>query len=128
MDFIAGVAGERPVLGVCLGLQAIAEFYGGRLYNLKKVLHGVALPTRIRSKEDPLFKGVPDGFTAGRYHSWVADPDYFPENLMITASDEEGRIMAIRHRDLNIAAVQFHPESILTPEGPKILKNWVNSC
>ncbi|MFM2135739.1 MAG: hypothetical protein RL021_1139 [Bacteroidota bacterium] len=128
MDFIRSVEGERPVLGICLGLQALFVHFGGRLVNLSLVRHGIALPTVISDTGDPLYKGVEQGFLAGRYHSWVADKAYVPENLKVTATDQDGQIMAIRHRELEMVAVQFHPESVLTPEGPKILQNWLKSC
>jgi anthranilate synthase component 2 len=128
MKFIQEAAGHVPILGVCLGLQALVVHFGGKLINLDRVLHGVALPTRINSPQDALFKDISNPFLAGRYHSWVADPANLPEILTVTASDESGQVMAVRHRELNISAVQFHPESILTPEGPKILQNWVKSC
>jgi len=128
MQFISKVAGKRPLLGVCLGLQALVVHFGGRLVNLNRVLHGVSMPAMVSVPGEPLFQGVPGRFLAGRYHSWVADRSYFPEMLRVTATDDDGQVMAIRHQTMEIVAVQFHPESILTPEGPKILKNWVKSC
>jgi anthranilate synthase component 2 len=124
LELIRQYVGKKPVLGVCLGLQAIAEVYGSRLLNLQKVYHGTASRLRVISPE-PLFKGLPDSFLVGRYHSWVMDPENIPDCLEVTATDEEGNIMAIRHRKENIHAVQFHPESILTEHGHDIINNWL---
>ncbi|MFM8433303.1 MAG: anthranilate synthase component II [Bacteroidota bacterium] len=127
MHFIETVAGKIPVLGVCLGHQAIISYFGGRLLNLENVLHGKSCPTEIVDKTEVLFKGLPERIMTGHYHSWVADPSFFPEKLTITAKSPEGHIMAFRHKELEMAGVQFHPESILTPQGASILTNWINS-
>lgn len=116
----------KSIFGVCLGLQAITEVYGGRIYNLDHVYHGVASEMTVVDTMDPLFKGISRQFVAGRYHSWVADEKNMPECLKVTAVDEQGEVMAIRHRDYDVSAVQFHPESVLTPLGKQILANWLN--
>jgi anthranilate synthase component II len=132
LPLIKYYAASKAILGVCLGHQAIAEVFGGRLMNLTKVYHGVAsamtiipqIPRNTYVNAD-LFKGVSDGFMAGRYHSWVIDPDGFPDSLEITATDANGQIMAIRHKTYDILGVQFHPESVLTPSGEQIMRNWL---
>lgn len=116
---------SKPILGVCLGHQAIAQHFGGKLHNLSDVYHGVSTPINLVSK-DYIFEGLPSKFEVGRYHSWVVDKDGFPEDkLEITAIDDNGMIMAIRHKDYDVHGVQFHPESILTPEGLNIIQNWL---
>ena len=118
-------APSKKILGICLGQQAIAEVFGGELINLDKVYHGVATQINIM-KEDVLFKGLPASFKAGRYHSWVvATP--LPEKLEATSFDETGQLMSLRHKEFDVRAVQYHPESVLTPNGKKILNNWINS-
>jgi anthranilate synthase component II len=124
-ELIKNYSSYKSILGVCLGLQAITEAFGGKLYNLDDVLHGQQLKTFIIDDEEQLFKGIPKQFEAGRYHSWVADKNNFPEELKITATDDEGEIMALAHNKLDVKAVQFHPESIMTPFGNLILKNWI---
>lgn len=116
---------HKSILGVCLGLQAITEVFGGSLYNLKKVLHGVAVPVTVIQTEDYLFKKCPRVFDTGRYHSWVASTDFFPECLEVTAIDNDQQVMALRHKQFDVRGVQFHPESVLTPMGRQIIKNWV---
>lgn len=123
-DVIRTYAGRKPILGVCLGHQAIGEVFGGRLENLSDVFHGVATPCHITA-EDPLFSGLDNDITVGRYHSWVVSREDFPESLEITAVSDEGQIMALRHRELNVRGIQFHPESVLTPDGRKMLQNWL---
>jgi anthranilate synthase component 2 len=127
MDFIAEIEGRIPVLGVCLGLQALAVHYGGKLKNLESVLHGKSLPAQVVNEDEPLFSGVPSPFLTGRYHSWVLDPGTLPTEFHITASDASGEVMAIRHKFHDTSAVQFHPESVLTPYGAKILSNWIKT-
>ena len=120
-------APEKSILGVCLGHQAIGEAFGGVLRNLDSVFHGVATRARVVA-DDALFQGLPREFAVGRYHSWAVEKGSFPsEALEITALDEEGEIMALRHRAYNVRGVQFHPESILTEHGTQILKNWLES-
>lgn len=115
----------KSILGVCLGHQAIGEAFGGKLHNLAHVYHGVATTISV-TKEDALFKGMSTQFEAGRYHSWIVERESFPNSLEVIAEDENGTIMALRHKDYNVRGVQFHPESILTPEGKVILKNFFN--
>jgi anthranilate synthase component 2 len=118
-------APSKKILGICLGQQAIGEVFGASLINLDKVYHGIATPVKV-IKEDVLFKDLPDVFDIGRYHSWVvATP--LPEALIATSVDEEGQLMSLRHKTYDVCAVQYHPESILTPHGKKILDNWINS-
>lgn len=115
----------HPILGVCLGLQAIVEECGGTLINLPSVRHGVAVPCTPERPTDPLFKHLAAPFEAGLYHSWAADPSCMPPQLRITAQSSEGIIMALRHRSLPVCAVQFHPESVMTPAGDRIIRNWL---
>ena len=125
LDVIRTYAGRKPMLGVCLGHQAIGEVFGARLENLTDVYHGVALEGTQFGK-DYIFQGLPDRITMGRYHSWVVSRENFPACLEITAISDEGRIMALRHREYDIHGIQFHPESVLTPDGDKIIRNWLN--
>lgn len=126
MDTIRTYAESKPILGICLGEQAIGEAFGARLTNLKEVFHGVQTPVKIlRANEDYLFNGLPDEILAGRYHSWVVDQTDLPDALAVTAVSPEGHIMALKHRQLNVHGIQFHPESVLTPEGKTIIRNWL---
>lgn len=118
-------AGKKPMLGVCLGHQAIGEVFGGRLINLSKVFHGVQTPVTLTGESDYLFDGLPEKFPAGRYHSWVVDRDSLPEKLVVTSLSDEGQIMSMRHLEYDIHGIQFHPESVLTPEGRTIISNFV---
>ena len=118
-------ASSKSILGVCLGHQAIGEVFGGKLKNLDTVFHGVSHEIEVVDSTEILFKGLEKKLMVGRYHSWVVDKVDFPNELMITAIDDIGNIMGLRHRDLNISGVQFHPESILTPVGEKIITNWL---
>jgi anthranilate synthase component II len=120
---------KKPLLGVCLGHQCIGEVFGARLINLSKVYHGKGILTylsneNLEEKDNILFRGVSSPFIGARYHSWAIDPDSVPDDLIVTAHDEEGHIMAIQHRHLPVFGVQFHPESILTDHGGAILENW----
>lgn len=124
-EVIATYASTKRIFGVCLGQQAIGEVFGGTLVNLEKVYHGVATTIQI-VEEDDLFRGIPKEIEVGRYHSWVVHPD-LPENLEATSFDENGQIMSLRHKEFDVCAVQFHPESVLTPHGKQILGNWLNS-
>ena len=124
LDVIRTYAGKKPILGVCLGHQAIGEVFGAKLENLSDVFHGVATPCHIIA-DDPIFSGIPRDITIGRYHSWVVSREDLPNCLEITAVSDEGQIMALRHRELNIRGIQFHPESVLTPNGKKMLQNWL---
>ena len=124
LDVIRRYAGKKPILGVCLGHQAIGEAFGGTLENLSEVFHGVATPCNIIA-EDPLFKGIAPNFEVGRYHSWVVSRENFPDCLEVTAVSDEGQVMALRHRTMEIHGIQFHPESVLTPEGRIIIQNFL---
>ena len=126
-EVIRTYAGIKPIFGVCLGLQAITEVFGGTIINLENVFHGVATTMRVTDKEAVLFKEVPESFLAARYHSWAATDANFPEEIQVTARDEDGLIQAIQHKIFPISAVQFHPESILTDVGEQLLRNFINS-
>jgi anthranilate synthase component 2 len=125
LDVIKTYAGKKPILGVCLGHQAIGEVFGGTLTNLSEVYHGVATPCNINIK-DYLFEGLADTIEIGRYHSWVVDKDNLPECLEVTSYSEEGFIMSMRHKEYDIRGIQYHPESVLTPDGKTIIKNWLS--
>lgn len=127
MPLLDRYASTKSILGVCLGHQAIGQHFGAKLRNLSKVYHGLQTPINITVNDDYLFDGLPQNINVGRYHSWVVDADGLPPELEITAADENGEIMALRHRKLDIRGVQFHPESILTPDGIKIIENWVKN-
>ena len=124
LDVIRTYAGRKPILGVCLGHQAIGEVFGGQLYNLPKVFHGVQTPAHIVAN-DYLFEGLNTDIQVGRYHSWVVTTDHLPQCLEITAVSDEGQIMSLRHKTFDVHGLQFHPESILTPEGRTIINNFV---
>ncbi len=121
---IAKYAPTKSILGVCLGQQAIGEVFGGTLSNLDKVYHGVATMVRKSVTDEQLFDGLANEFEVGRYHSWVVNAD-LPESLEATSFDENGQVMSLRHKTYDVKGVQFHPESVLTPNGKKILENWV---
>jgi anthranilate synthase component II len=125
LPLIRQYAASKPMLGVCLGHQAIGEAFGGLLVNLSTVYHGVAHDCIVQSAASPLFSGLPSRFPVGRYHSWVVEKETLPEELEITAVDENGYIMALQHKTLDVQGVQFHPESVLTPEGATIMRNWL---
>jgi anthranilate synthase component 2 len=125
IPLIRQYAGRIPMLGVCLGLQAMCMAFGGRLVNLSRVYHGVQGGIQVTDAGDPLFAGLPSRFDAGRYHSWACDPVAFPDELRVTAIDDKGGIMAARHARYSLHGVQFHPESILTPLGRTIVRNFV---
>ena len=120
-------AGKKSILGICLGLQAIVLYYGGRLKQLEDVVHGRKVTIRKTGNYSVIFNDLPGVFEAGLYHSWVADPEFLPESLSVTAVSEKGRIMGIRHKIHDIEAVQFHPESIMTPEGEKMIQRWLGN-
>jgi len=124
MDVIKTYAATKSILGICLGMQAIGEVFGGTLINLNKVYHGVATQT-TQTNDDSLFNDIPKKFFVGRYHSWAISSQNFPDVLEITSIDECDEIMSIRHKTFDVKGVQFHPESILTPHGKKILENWL---
>jgi anthranilate synthase component II len=123
-ELIKRYAPTKHIFGVCLGLQAITEAFGGSLYNLSKVYHGLATNIQVLDNQDILFKNVPRELLVGRYHSWAANKEDFPKDLTVTAVDTEGVVMALSHKHYNVHAVQFHPESIMTPYGKQILKNF----
>ena len=124
LDVIRTYAARLPILGVCLGYQAIGEVFGGRLTNLRQVYHGVATPCQIVVR-DAIYDGLPECIQVGRYHSWVVDREGLPACLEVTSVSDEGYIMSFRHREYNIRGIQYHPESVLTPDGKTILDNWL---
>lgn len=124
-EVIKTYASTKKILGVCLGMQAIGEVYGGQLNNLEHVFHGVASKLIVKDKSDLLFKGLPENFEIGRYHSWVVSNDNFPTELTITSIEENNQIMSIKHKEHNVYGVQFHPESILTENGKEIINNFL---
>ncbi|MDR2027619.1 MAG: aminodeoxychorismate/anthranilate synthase component II [Prevotellaceae bacterium] len=126
LDLIKTYAPTKSILGVCLGEQAIGEVFGGKLENLANVYHGISTDIQIID-DDPLFAGLERRFEVGRYHSWIVSRENFPDDLKITAIDSENNIMALAHRKYDVRGVQFHPESVLTPVGTQILKNWLNT-
>jgi anthranilate synthase component 2 len=125
LEVIKTYASIKKILGICLGHQAIGEVFGATLQNLNKVYHGVA-NTVTQTGNESLFNTLPSQFQVGRYHSWVINKDDFPEELEITSLSENGDIMSIRHKQFNLKGIQFHPESILTPQGKTILSNWLS--
>lgn len=125
LDVIREYAGKKPILGVCLGHQAIGESFGAHLTNLSSVFHGVATPCHI-TKSDYLFDSLPETIEIGRYHSWVVDTQALPDCLEITSVSDEGYIMSLRHKTFDIRGIQYHPESVLTPDGRQIISNWMN--
>jgi len=126
MEVIKKYGPSKCIFGVCLGLQAITEVYGGEIYNLDTVFHGVSTQIEILDKSDVIFKNIESPFEAGRYHSWAAEKTKIPDDLVITAVDEEGSIMALRHKTHQVYGVQFHPESIMTKVGKDLLKNFLD--
>ena len=124
LDVILTNSGKKPILGVCLGELAIGQVFGGRLVNLSKVFHGVQTDIQL-TEPDYIFRGLPARIPVGRYHSWVVDTENFPETLAITAVSPEGQIMALKHREYDVRGIQFHPESVLTPDGKQIMANWL---
>ena len=124
-DVIKKYATTKSIFGVCLGLQAIGEVFGGTLTNLEKVYHGVS--TKVTKTEDDfIFNNLPNEFEVGRYHSWVVSNENLPAELIVTSTDENGQIMSMKHANFDIRGVQYHPESVLTPYGKKILENWLS--
>ncbi|MBN1339160.1 MAG: aminodeoxychorismate/anthranilate synthase component II [Bacteroidales bacterium] len=124
-EMILSYGSCKSILGICLGHQAIAEAFGAALENMRLVKHGIAAKNRINDPVHYLFSGVPDFFSGGLYHSWRVSPAGFPDALRVTATDGEGNIMAITHRNFDIAGIQFHPESVMTPTGNAIIRNWL---
>ncbi|HLF46208.1 MAG TPA: aminodeoxychorismate/anthranilate synthase component II [Chitinophagaceae bacterium] len=126
LPLIKEYAASKSILGVCLGHQAIGQAFGGELVNLSTVYHGVATNCQLSIVNCQLFEGLPENIEVGRYHSWVVSRENFPDDLEITAEDENGLIMGLQHKKFDVQGVQFHPESILTPMGEKIMRNWLN--
>lgn len=124
LDVIRQYAPIKPILGVCLGHQAIGEYFGGHLTNLSQVFHGVSSIVSVTTP-DYIYNELPDHIEVGRYHSWVVDTLAFPDSLEITSVSEEGQIMSLRHRQYDVRGIQYHPESVLTPDGQKIISNWL---
>lgn len=127
LDVIRTYASTKSIMGICLGQQAIAEVFGGSLLNLGRPMHGIATPITVLDKNEMTFKGCTAPIAVGRYHSWVVDQDSFPSILKVTAVDDEGQIMALRHVEYDVCGVQFHPESVLTPDGKQMMKNWLEN-
>lgn len=125
LDTIDRYAGKKPILGVCLGHQAIGQYFGAELTNLTDVFHGVQTDVE-QTGEEYLFNGLPKRFPVGRYHSWVVDAKTMPDTLEVTATSDEGLVMALKHKTYDIHGIQFHPESVLTPDGRKIIENFIN--
>lgn len=125
LPLIKEYAASKSILGVCLGHQAIGEVFGGKLVNLTTVFHGVATNCTLRNADSKLFKNLPEQIEVGRYHSWIISEENFPDELEITAKDDNGYIMALQHKQYDVQGVQFHPESVLTPDGDIILRNWL---
>lgn len=125
LDVIRQYGERKSILGVCLGLQAIAEVYGGKLYNLPKPVHGVATTITVKDDTEPVFVGLPRSFSVGRYHSWAVLHEGLPSALSITAEDEDGVIMGLAHQSYDVRGVQFHPESVMTEYGKEMIANWL---
>jgi anthranilate synthase component 2 len=127
LSVIEKYAPTKSIFGVCLGQQAIAEVFGGKLYNLPQPMHGIATPIKVTDHSESLFTGLPESFKVGRYHSWVVEKE-LPDTLTITAIDEEdGSVMGLRHKEYNVRGVQFHPESVLTEYGKEMMQNWLKA-
>lgn len=127
-ELLQQYAASKTILGVCLGHQAIGEAFGGEIYNLDQVLHGIETPMYVTDREEFIFDDVPNEFVAGRYHSWVVRKENLPDSLQITAVDTDGIIMAMRHKEYDVHGVQFHPESIMTEHGMLMLENFLRHC
>ena len=126
LPLIERYAATKSILGVCLGHQAIGQVFGGKLTNLSTVFHGIATPAKLINRQaKDLYEGLDDTIEIGRYHSWVVDQQDFPESLEITALDDQNYIMGLRHKQYDVQGVQFHPESVLTPQGATIIQNWL---
>lgn len=125
-EVIKRFSDSKNILGVCLGHQGISENFGGTLFNLAQVFHGVATKALLTDVEDKLFAGLPNEFMVCRYHSWAVEPSNIPADLHITALDEEGNVMAVKHKEFNVRGVQFHPESIMTEHGIQMINNWLS--
>jgi len=128
LEVIRTYGTTKSILGICLGQQAIAEVYGGKLYNLARPVHGTATPITVTDPDEPIFHGLPASFSVGRYHSWAVSREGFPDTLTITAEDEHGVIMALTHKTLDVKGLQFHPESVLTAHGKEMISNWLHAA
>lgn len=126
-ELVKEFAATKSILGVCLGHQCIGETFGAKLENMTRVCHGFGLETFVTAANEKLFQNVPQRFESGRYHSWIVSREDLPECLEVTANDAENRIMALRHKAFDVRGIQFHPESVLTPDGAIIIKNWLES-
>jgi anthranilate synthase component 2 len=124
-ELIRSCALRKPILGVCLGMQAIVMAFGGKLEKVPVIYHGTATDIRVLEEDNYLFQGLPDVFSGGRYHSWCASRDFLPDILRVTCVAQDGVIMGVRHKDADIQGIQFHPESIMTPDGKHMIRNWV---
>lgn len=127
LEVIKTYGATKSILGICLGQQAIAEAFGGSLLNLGRPMHGIATPITILDKQELTFKDCADVIEVGRYHSWVVNTADLPKCLIVTSIDKDGQIMSLRHQTLDVRAVQFHPESVLTPSGKQMMKNWLDN-
>lgn len=127
LEVIKEYAPTKSIMGVCLGQQAIAEVFGGELYNLNKPVHGTATNIKVLNNRDITFNGLPETFKVGRYHSWAVKSENFPDNLEISAVDDQNVIMALRHKNYDVRGVQFHPESVLTELGKEMINNWLQN-
>ena len=127
LEVIKKYAATKSIMGICLGQQAIAEAFGGSLLNLGRPMHGIATPITVIDKTEQTFKDCPSIIEVGRYHSWVVNPADLPSTLIVTATDDDGQIMALRHETYDVRGVQFHPESVLTPAGKQMMKNWLTN-
>ncbi len=125
LDIIRKFGPNKSILGVCLGHQAIGEAFGGELHNMNRVLHGIATPVHLTQNKSVLFEGLPECFDVGRYHSWIVKEENLPDCFEVTSYDDEGRIMSMKHKKYDVQGVQFHPESVLTPLGEKMIENWL---
>ncbi len=126
-DLILELASTKSIFGVCLGLQAIGEVFGGQLENLSRVYHGVATTMHVRKADELLFRGIPETFAAGRYHSWVVSKQGLPDCFDLTCEDDEGQIMGLTHKEYDVRGVQFHPESVMTEHGKLMVSNWITN-
>lgn len=124
-ELVKNYAASKKILGVCLGHQCIGEVFGAELENLGSPIHGKGIMTKVINPQDPLFKGLPNEFISGRYHSWVVRKDNLPKDILISAVDADGNIMGLRHREFDVCGVQFHPESVLTEYGSELMRNWI---
>jgi len=127
LDIIRKFGPTQSILGVCRGHQAIGEAFGGKLHNMNRVLHGIATPIELTETKSVLFNGLPKTFEVGRYHSWIVEKENLPDCFEVTSYDREGLIMSMQHKEFDVQGVQFHPESVLTPLGEKIIENWLKS-